>query len=347
MSTESVEQPATVTNSDLDVDMRGVDWLAVSRAVLVVLAVGLLAAPLVAASSYVGYVALLVMIFAVMASGYNLMLGWPNMLVFCPAALAITGGVTSALLVSTLGVPPIIAIVCGGVVAAAVGAAVAASAIAIGSAFEIVIATLAFEQIVYYVFTNWKQVGPTGINGIPAPSLGPLTFTTQIEQYFFLLAVLLAAVALVATFDQSLTGILTIATSENEDLLRSIGYDPRRYKLAALVLGSLLLGLGGALFAHINGLITPGGFTLDQTVFLLVIAIVGGLRTVHGPILGAVVMVGLPEVVRTIGLSNVKPYIIGATLVFVVLFLPRGVLGGLYDRVDVKNGGESAWGFWR
>ncbi|GGL66002.1 branched-chain amino acid ABC transporter permease [Halocalculus aciditolerans] len=341
----SADTESGFANRNLAVDMPGVEWRAVAKSVGITLLLGLLAAPLVAGSSYIGYVALTVVIFAVMASGYNLMLGWPNLLVFCPAALAIIGGVTSALLVNVFGVPYLVAMVSGGVVAAVIGGFIAFSAIAIGSSFEIIIATLAFEEIVYYVFTNWHAVGPTGISNVPAPTAGPLTFQTQLEQYLFLLVMLTISIGIVAVFDRSLTGTLTVATSENEDLLRSIGYNPKKYKFIAVVVGALLLGIGGSLYAHVNGLITPGGFTLDQTVFLLVIAVVGGIRTVHGPIVGAIVLVGLPEVVRMFGLSNMKPYIIGGMLVVVVLFFPRGILGGLYDAID--NRGDLSWQFWK
>lgn len=339
---------ATAAGEEVDVDLRDVAWGGPLRAAGTVLVAGLLVAPLVMTSNYVGYVALLVPIFAVMAAGYNLMLGWPNLLVFCPAALAIIGGVTSSLLAIEFGLPFLATLLVGGLVAAVIGTAVAASVIVIGSAFEIVIATLAFEQIVFYVLTNWERIGPTGIGGMPEPSLGPLVFTTQLEQYGFLLAVLVLVTFVVAAFDRSLFGTLSIATSENEDLLRSMGYNPSRYKLVSVVLGAFVLGIGGALYAHVNGLITPGSFTLDQTVFLLVIAVVGGLRTVHGPIVGAVLMVGLPEVVRSMGLGDFRPYIIGMTLIIVILFLPGGIVGSIADRFDrFDNGGVSAWAFWK
>ena len=339
---------ATAPGEEVDVDLREVAWGDPFRAAGTVLAGGLLVAPLVVTSNYVGYVALLVLMFAVMAAGYNLMLGWPNLLVFCPAALAIIGGVTSSLLAIEFGLPFIATLLVGGLVAAIIGTAVAASVIVIGSAFEVVIATLAFEQIVFYVFTNWERVGPTGISGMPDPSLGPLVFSSQLSQYGFLLAVLVLVAFVVAAFDRSLFGTLSVATSENEDLLRSIGYDPARYKLVSVVLGAFILGIGGALYAHVNGLITPGSFTLDQTVFLLVIAVVGGLRTVHGPAVGAILMVGLPEVVRSMGFGDFQPYIIGVTLIVVVLFLPSGIVGGIADRFDhFDNGGVSAWAFWR
>lgn len=340
---------ATATpEEELDVDLRNLEWTEPIRAAVFVLVGGLVVVPFVISSNYVGYVALLVLMFGIMASGYNIMLGWPNLLVFCPAALAVIGGVVSSLLAIQMGLPFVVTLLIGGFTAAIVGSAVAASAIVIGSTFEIVIATLAFEQIVYYVFTNWERVGPTGISGMPNPSLGPLVFTSQVEQYVFLLAVLVLVTFIVTAFDRSLLGTLAVATGEDEELLRSIGYNPSRYKLVSVVLGAFVLGVGGALYAHVNGLVTPGAFTLDQTVLLLVIAVLGGLRTIYGPIVGAVLMIGLPEIVRSLGFGDYQPYIIGLTLILVILFLPSGIVGGIKDHVgDFDNGGVSAWAFWK
>lgn len=313
-----------------DVDLRRIDYAGAAKTAVVVMAVGLAALPLVAGSSYLSYVALSIMIFGIMATGYNVMLGWSRLLVFCPAALAIIGGVSSVLLMKTVGFPFLLAMLLGGVLAGITGAGIAYSAIIIKSPFEIVIATLAFEQVVFYLMVNWGRIGSNGIRDIPDPSVG-VALSSQIEQYLLLLAVLSLVIFVVATFDRSLTGILTIATSEDEDLVQSIGYSPSRYKLVSIVLGAFLLGIGGSLYAHVNGLITPNQFTIERSVLLVVIVVVGGLRTVRGPIVGAVLMVGLPEVIRSIGLDRIRAYLIGLTLIGIVLFLPKGVLGSFYE----------------
>ncbi|MFC7157059.1 branched-chain amino acid ABC transporter permease [Halomarina halobia] len=346
MSGVEAESGRVASEEELNVDLRGVAWSSVTRATVLVLVAGLLALPLVSGSAFVGFVSLLVLVFAVMASGYNLMLGWPNLFVFCPAALAIIGGVTFALLMQAFGVPYLLAILFAGAVAALVGLVIAFSAVLIGSAFEIIIATLAFEQVVFYVLTNWGEVGSTGISGVPSPSAGVLPVSPLVEQYLFLVLVLTVVTALVAVFDNSLTGSLAIATSENEDLLRSIGYNPARYKLIAVSLGAFVLGVGGSLFASVNGLITPADFTLHQTVFLLVITVIGGRRTIHGPIVGALVMVGLPEVIRSFGFGDYRAYFVGATLIVVVLLLPGGILGGLSGRFGIDDRLPDLRGLW-
>lgn len=325
-----------------DEELFGLDWTEALKTPVLILLVGLPFTFMVLQSSYFGLVALLVLSFGVMASGYNLMLGWPDLLIFCPAALAIVGGVTSVLLVQVSGMPFLVAFLAAGIVAAIIGVGIAYSAILIKSAFEIVIATLAFEQIVFYLLVNWDRVGPTGLSGIPEPSIAGMTFATRAEQYVLLLVVLAFAGFLVRVYDDSLVGTLTIATGEDEDLLRSIGYNPSRYKIAALALGSFLLGLGGALYAFSSGLITPNQFTIEQTIFLMTIVIIGGLRTIYGPIVGAIIMVSLPEVTRMFGLNNTRPYLVGLFIIVVVLYYPGGILGS----INPQQGG-SVWRFWK
>ena len=323
-----------------DINLKETDYTGAAKIALVIFVGGLLALPIVVGSSYLSFVAISIMIFAIMATGYNVMLGWSRLLVFCPSALAIIGGVTSALLMKIFGVPFLLAMLIGGILAGVVGAGIAYSAIIIKSVFEIVIATLAFEQLVFYLFTNWDRVGSTGIQDIPKPSLGPVVFTSLTEQYVLLLVLLTLSVFLIAMFDQSLTGILTIATSEDEDLLQSIGYSPGKYKLISIMLGAFLLGIGGSLYAHTNGLITPSQFTLQQSVLLVVIVALGGLRTVRGPVVGAVIMVGLPEVIRSFGLGEIRAYLIGLTLIGVILLMPKGILGTFYERSENRGTDE-------
>lgn len=313
----------------LDIDLHGVNWATVLLKGVAVLVPGLLFLPL--ATSRLGFIVLPILYFAVMAVGYNVMVGWPNLLVFCPAALAIIGGVSSALLSQT-GLPFLAAFLLGGCVAALAGVIIGLFAVIIRTPFDFVIATLAFEQLVYYGMIVWDKVGPAGLRAIPNPEVAGVELTSQFEVYLFLLAVLVLAVMIVAAFDNSLLGTLSIATSENENLLTSIGYQPSKYKLISTVLGAFLLGIGGALYAHTTNLVVPNSFTLTQTVFLLTIIVVGGLRTIYGPIVGAVVMVGIPEFSRLFGISGIQNYLIGLALIGIILLAPQGLVGSLHHR---------------
>lgn len=323
------------TPEELEIELHGVDWSTVARQSLYVLVPGLLLVPF--AASNIGFIARPILIFAILALGYNIMVGWPNLLVFCPAALAISGGVASGLFAQA-GVPFLPAFLLGGVVAALVGVLVGLIAVIIRTPFDFVIATLAFEQLVFTGLVIWEAVGPAGLRlgEIETPQIGGLVLSSQVEVYLFLLVVLTLALGVVAAFDNSLLGTLSVATGENEDLLASIGFQPSKYKFIPIVLGAFLLGIGGAAYIHVNDLMVPNSWALRQTIFLLVIIVIGGLRTVHGPVVGALVMVGLPEFSRLFGISGFQQYLIGAALIGIVLFAPRGILGTYQDRVGTS-----------
>lgn len=335
MSEESARAEDAAVIDGLEVDLAGVDWPTVVRQALYVLVPGLLLIPF--ASSRFGFIARPILIFAIIALGYNVMVGWPDLLVFCPAAIAIIGGISSGL-IAQAGVPFVVAFLLGGVAGALVGVVVALIAIIIRTSFDFVIATLALEQLVFTGLVIFAAVGPAGLRlgGVETPAIAGMALTGQVETYLFLLAVLVLGVVVVAAFDNSLLGTLSVATGENEDLLTSIGYQPSKYKFVSLVLGAFLLGIGGASYIHVNDLMVPNSWVLPQTVFLLTIIVVGGLRTVHGPIIGALVMVGIPEFSRLFGISGIQQYLIGTALIVIVLFAPRGILGTYQNRVGTS-----------
>ncbi|WP_247008668.1 branched-chain amino acid ABC transporter permease [Halorientalis litorea] len=335
MSEESARPEDAAAIEGLDIDLAGVDWPAVVRQALYVLVPGLLFIPF--AASNIGFIARPILIFAIIAMGYNIMVGWPDLLVFCPAAIAIVGGVSSGLLAQA-GVPFLVAFLLGGVAGALVGVVVALIAIIIRTSFDFVIATLALEQLIFTALVIWAAVGPAGlrVGDIETPSIAGMALTGQVETYLFLLAVLIFSVVVVAAFDNSLLGTLSVATGENEDLLTSIGYQPSKYKFVSLVLGAFLLGIGGASYIHVNNLMVPNSWVLPQTVILLTIIVVGGLRTIHGPIVGALVMVGIPEFSRLLGISGFQQYLIGGALIAIVLFAPAGILGTYQNRVGIS-----------
>lgn len=311
----------------LSAQQQSVNWYAAVKSTLPVLVGGLLFAPLVLLSDYIGSFTLIILVFAVMISGFDLMFGWSDLYVFCPAAFVLIGGVTSALLVGTFGLPFLVAFFAAGVISAITGLLIAIAVVTIGADFDIVIATLAFGEVLILLLNNWKPVGPTGIFSISQPALGSVELSSQIAQYSFLLAVVMVTIFTVNAFTRSRLGTLVVAMAENEDLFQSIGYNPAKYKFITILLGTFLLGIGGSLYAHVNGIITPRDFGVHQTLFFVLILLIGGMRSTYGPLIGAVVMVSLPEVARLFGIGNLRPYLVGGFLIVVVLLMPRGIVG--------------------
>ena len=193
---------------------------------------------------------------------------------------------------------------------------------------QFAILTLGFGSIIYTVTTYWVDLtrGPMGISNIPYFSFGfglPAFESARANYYLALGFVLVAAYACRALVT-SRTGRAFIALRENAPLAASLGVDTFRMKLLGFVAATVMAGIGGALYAHYVRVITPELMSLNYMAALIIIVIVGGRGTVVGPVIGALVYVGLLELLRATGAMRLM--IFAALLTLSVIFLPGGLV---------------------
>jgi branched-chain amino acid transport system permease protein len=126
--------------------------------------------------------------------------------------------------------------------------------------------------------------------------------------------------------EQSRIGLTFHAIHWQDKLAESVGVDTFRYRMLAFVIASFFAGLAGALYAHYVGTVNPNRFGVDEMVYVLIWAIVGGTATFYGPIVGVVALTILNEVVlRALGIDQMRPMLYGALLIVSILFLPNGL----------------------
>jgi len=230
------------------------------------------------------------------------------------AAFMGIGAYASAILTVKFGAPfPLV------LTAAMVAPAIAAMIISVPTlrltGVYLAMATIGFGEVMRILYINTDYIGGAlGLSGIPEKAGGFIIFG--------LLAVILAGF-LSAT--RSKIGRAVEAIREDEDAARAIGINVGVYKLSALVVSAALAGLAGALNAHFSSFIGPNEYGFDTAVTILSYAILGGVTTPLGPVLGAVVLSALPEVLRP--LHDFRLVFNGLVIVLVVIFLPRGILG--------------------
>jgi branched-chain amino acid transport system permease protein len=177
------------------------------------------------------------------------------------------------------------------------------------------IATIGLGEVVRILYLNTDYIGGAlGFSGIPEKANGWIIFG--------LLGVILAGFV---TATRSKVGRAFAAIREDEDAARAVGIDITAYKMVALVLSAALAGLAGALNAHFSSFISPGEYGFDAAVTILSYAILGGVGTPFGPVLGAMILTALPEVLRP--LHDFRLVFNGLIIVLVVIFLPKGILG--------------------
>ena len=264
------------------------------------------------------------------------------------------GAYASALLAKRLGVPVPISLLLGGGIAAAT-AAVLSFPLFRMKGFYFLIGSFAAGEIIRLIWKRFTEPfgGPKGlkrIDAFPDIDIGflSLDFFEPVNYYFLALVVVSASLFVLYRIERSRIGLTFHAIHWQDRLAESVGIDTFRYRTLAFVIASFFAGIAGGLYAHYVGAVNPTRFSVDQMVYVLVWAIVGGTATFHGPILGVVVLTVINEIVlRALGLDTARPLIYGAILILSVLYLPNG-LESLAPRVQERvrrwRGGPAATG---
>ena len=291
--------------------------------VLVFLAL-LAAAPLALPPFYVtllNYIGL----YAMVALGLVLLTGVGGLTSFGQAAFVGVGAYTSAILSTQFGLPPLLGLPLAALVAASFGLVIGYAALrVVGPQFAIL--TLGFGAILFTITNHWVDLtrGPMGITDIPPMAIGPLTFTAARETYYLVLALVLATAWLCHALVTSRTGRAFLAVRENAPLAASLGINVFHTKLLGFVAATAIAGIGGAIYAHYIRVITPDIMGVHNVAALIIVVIIGGRGTILGPILGALVYIGLLESLRVAG--PLRMVIFAALLTGTVVFLPGGLV---------------------
>jgi len=287
---------------------------------------------------YLLHILILIGIYTLLSVSLNLISGYAGLLSVAHAALFGVGAYIAALQALPFHLSFLPALLCAAVGAGVISLLIAAPSLRIHDDY-FVLATFAFQVIAFSVMNNWVDLtgGPMGLPGIPPPQI--LGFTVSSHVQFLLLTVALAtfALLLVRRLVRSPFGRVLTAIREDEVFAQSLGKNITRYKLQVFVIGGALAAAAGALYAHYISFIDPTSFTVQESVFMLAIVIVGGSGSLAGSVAGAAFLVSLPEALRFLGLpssvaANVRQMLYGALLVICMMFRPQGLLGGFTFR---------------
>ncbi len=295
---------------------------------LVLLLVFPLVAPALNLDFYVSFVRR-VLIFALAATSLNFILGYGGMVALGHAAFFGAGAYVVAML-SVQGVSQaLIAWPVAMLVAGALALVIGLISLRTRGVYFIMI-TLAFAQMVFYLFISLRQYGGEDGLNLKGPSLLPgLNLADDRTFYYVVLVVVLACLwwlnrLIQARFGQALQGI-----RENESRMEALGYPVFRIKLLAFVIAGVMAGLAGALLASHNQFVSPSLMHWTASANLIIMVIVGGIGLRYGGLVGAAVMLWLEEVLRLY--TDYWHLPLGVLLLAIVLFAPRG-LAGMFKR---------------
>jgi branched-chain amino acid transport system permease protein len=267
-----------------------------------------------------------VLCLALFASAFNLLLGYTGLLSFGHAAFLGAGAYVTGLAAKLWGFPTELAILTGTAVATALGAIFGSLAIRRSGIYFAMI-TLGFAQLVYFLIVQMSWTGgEDGLQGIPrGKAFGVLPLDRQYTMYYFVLGAFLAAFFLIHRAIRSPFGHVLRAVRENEPRALSLGYDVDRYKLVAFVLSAALAGLAGSLKAIVLQFASLSDVHWHRSGEVVLMTLLGGMGTVVGPSVGALLVVSLENYLANMG--SWVTVITGAVFVVCVLAFRRGIVG--------------------
>jgi len=293
--------------------------------------------PMGVTGTYVVHVAIMTMIFAILAMGLDLVLGYCGQYSFAQGAFFGLGAYASALLALHFGLPFVVTLPLAVVIAAAAGVLLGIPALRLSGHF-LAITTIAFQIVVYLIMAQWYGLthGMEGLSGIPAVGsvqiLGTTLarFDTPNGMYYLTLALFGLSVLIAVRLARSRIGLEWLAIHDDELLARALGVDSMRRKVLAFAVSAAMAGAAGAILAHYLHSIHPAEFSVWTSATILAMTVIGGRGTVLGPILGAVLLTLLPEVLRSA--DEFRLIIYGALMIIFVTFFPVGLVGLLRKR---------------
>jgi len=270
--------------------------------------------------------AMKILCLALFACAFNLLLGYTGLLSFGHAAFLGTAGYVTGHTVKALGFQPEIGILAGTAAAAALGYIVGSLAIRRSGIYFAMI-TLALAQMVYFMCLQIPLTGgEDGLQGVPRGKLfGAIDLMQPLPMYYFVFAIFLAGFWVVYRTIHSPFGQVLKAIRENEPRAISLGYDVERYKLTAFVLSAALSGLAGATKTLVFQLASLTDVHWHTSGEVVLMTLLGGMGTVFGPVVGAIVVVGLQNYGANIGEWVIV--ITGTIFVLCVLAFRRGIVG--------------------
>ena len=299
------------------------------RGGLALLVLCLLAMPLVG-SFYQTNIMISAMLYIMLALGLNIVVGLAGQLVLGYVAFYAVGAYAYGLLNQFFGWGFWMCLPIGGLLAALFGLGLGFPVLRLRGDY-LAIVTLGFGEIVRLGMLNWTSLtgGPRGISDIPRPGFFGMEMginESTIYIYYLVLAAVAITVAVISRLKNSRVGLALQALREDEIACEAMGIDITRVKLSAFALGSCWAGFAGVIFAAKTTFINPSSFTFMESAMILSMVVLGGMGSISGVIIAAIILILAPEYLRAF--SEYRMLIFGAIMVIMMIFRPQGLISG-------------------
>lgn len=282
---------------------------------------------------YLLHILVIAGIYIILTLSLNLIVGYTGLPALGHAAFSCIGAYTSSLLALNIGLTPWVGLLVGACVAALSGIIIGYPAVRLKGDY-LALATFGLGVIIYSIAKNWVSFtrGPMGLPGIPGFSI--LSFQLSAVWSYLLLVFIFVIVTIFVSkrIVGSPFGRILRSIREDEIASEALGKDTARYKLFVFIIGAFFAGIAGSLYAHYITFIDPSSFTVMESITILLMVIFGGMGSIKGSIVGATILVVLPELLRFLGMPSsieapMRQMIYGLLLVILMLKRPQGIMG--------------------
>lgn len=293
-------------------------------------------------SAYAGRLAQLVLITIALTSALNLLIGTAGLLSLDTVVFYGLGAYTAAILSVNHGTGFLTDVLAAVALASAFGFVAGYAFVRLASIF-FAVATLALAISFHTVVLNWGDLtrGPMGYRGIPPVRLFGYDLGGWMGSYFAAAVFCLAALLVVHRLMHSFYGNAVRAAREDEECARSLGLATRRLRVEIYVVHAAIMGAAGALYAHSNQFIGPDNFLILESALVLTAVVVGGIGSLPGAVIGALMIVLVPELLREVG--HLRALVFGLVLFLSILFLPRGLFSEVRALALFRRAAAGPW----
>jgi branched-chain amino acid transport system permease protein len=290
--------------------------------------------PLVVTNDYYLRVLVMALLYSIVALSINLIVGISGQLDFGRSAFIGLGAFWSAILMQRFGAPFWIAFLTAGLFCTVVGAGL--GLLCRKSTFDyLTLITIGFNEICRLIFLNWQDVtgGAMGLRRVPVPSLFGYVFDTHVRYFYFALALLAICYVAIQRIIKSKLGRAFEALRDDPIAAAYAGIPVPTYKVINFAVASFFTGIAGSAMVHYTQYASPYNYTMDESIYILQMAILGGLGSLPGSILGTAILVIAPEISRTF--YEYRLMFVGFMMVVMMIWAPNGILGkqGVGERV--------------
>ena len=289
----------------------------------------LLAAPLFL-GKYTIFLLSLLAIYALVSLGLNLLMGYTGQIAAGHAGFLALGAYFTAIIGENLQwLPCPVILLLAGIFTGAIGFLLGIPILRL-KGFYIAMATLAFGVVVSEVILQWSSLtgGDDGFS-VPTAQIAGFAFDSDFKLYYLIIPVTLIMTVLAKNLVNGYFGRAFIALRESEIAAQTIGIDLARYKTIAFAISAFYTGVAGGLFAYLITYLSPDAFTIELSVDFIAMIVIGGMGSILGSIIGAVILTGMQQVLA--GLLDLQILIFGISLIVFMIFMPKGITGMIYD----------------